>query len=145
LRQLAEQLQISDAVVFAGRVPHRDVARYYSIIDLFVVPRIDAPVTRLVTPLKPYEAMAMERTVLVSRLPALMEMIREGETGYAFPAGNFSALATLISRLCANPQERNIVGKRARRFVAEERSWASLTNRYLSIYQGVLDSVGDVR
>jgi glycosyltransferase involved in cell wall biosynthesis len=139
LKRLAVELKIADAVVFTGRIPHQDVARYYSIIDLFVVPRIDAPVNRLVTPLKPYEAMAMERTVLVSRLPALMEMIKEGETGYAFPAGDFSALATLLTRLCADAHARDVVGMSARRFVANERAWKNITQQYLALYRNALD------
>ena len=66
---------------FAGRVPHGDVGAYYSLIDLFVVPRTNDRVSQLVTPLKPYEAMAMERCLVVSGVGALLEIVQDGETG----------------------------------------------------------------
>ena len=65
LERLAAELGIGGAVVFTGRVPHDEVLRYYSLIDLFVVPRRAEATSELVTPLKPYEAMAAERPVIV--------------------------------------------------------------------------------
>jgi glycosyltransferase involved in cell wall biosynthesis len=40
LKILADRLEILDNVVFTGEVPHESVAEYYSLIDIFVVPRI---------------------------------------------------------------------------------------------------------
>ena len=59
------------APIFTGRVPHDEIERYYRTIDMFVVPRTNDRVSQLVTPLKPYEAMAMEKAVIVSSVGAL--------------------------------------------------------------------------
>ena len=69
LEELSHALGLDDGtVVFTGRVAYADINAYYSLIDVFVVPRRDVGVTsQLVTPLKPYEAMAMERVVVMSR------------------------------------------------------------------------------
>ena len=48
-----------------------EVLDYYALLDVFVIPRVDELAARLVTPLKPYEAMAAGRPLLVSDLEAL--------------------------------------------------------------------------
>ena len=77
-------LTASGGVVFTGRVPHREIARYYRTIDVFVVPRTNDRVSQLVTPLKPYEAMAMEKALVVSAVGALLEIVDEGITARTF-------------------------------------------------------------
>ncbi len=100
LREFGDSLGLDDgAVIFTGRVAYADINAYYSLIDAFVVPRSDVGVTRLVTPLKPYEAMAMERVVVMSRLDPLMEMIIEGETGVSFTPGDPIDLADVLEPL----------------------------------------------
>ena len=56
----------SHAVIFAGRVPHEEVPRYYDLVDVLVYPRSPMRLTELVTPLKPLEAMAQGRLVVAS-------------------------------------------------------------------------------
>ncbi|HEX5828560.1 MAG TPA: glycosyltransferase, partial [Candidatus Limnocylindrales bacterium] len=46
-------------VRFTGRIPHDRIARYYAQYDVFANPRHDERASRLITPLKPYEAMAL--------------------------------------------------------------------------------------
>ena len=53
---------------FTGRVPHEEVERYYSLIDLLAYPRKASRLTELVTPLKPLEAMAQGRIVAASSI-----------------------------------------------------------------------------
>src|SRR5207248_6496759 len=85
LRQLAKELRLGKAIVFAGRVPHHDIHRYYDLADLLVFPRLSIRLTELVTPLKPLEAMAQERIVVASDVGGHRELIRDREIGYLFP------------------------------------------------------------
>ena len=52
LKKLAAELGIENSVVFAGRVPHESVQRYYDLIDVLVYPRLSIRLTEFVTPLK---------------------------------------------------------------------------------------------
>jgi len=136
LRQLSHTLGLDDGtVVFTGRVAYADINAYYSIIDAFVVPRHDVGVARLVTPLKPYEAMAMERTVVMSRLEALMGMITEGETGVSFTPGDARDLADVLEPLLIDPERRDAIGRAAGAWVREQRSWRRNGQLYLELYQ----------
>ena len=62
LQDLTNNLGLTDLVLFTGRVPHEEVERYYSIVDIAPFPRLPQPVTEMVSPLKPFEAMAMQQS-----------------------------------------------------------------------------------
>ncbi|WP_131106307.1 glycosyltransferase family 4 protein [Ornithinimicrobium sufpigmenti] len=128
----------SDVVTFTGRVPHAHVAQAYALLDVLVVPRSDERAARLVTPLKPYEAMAMGVPVVVSAQPALLEVIGDGERGWSYPSGDAPALARLLRRLAADPARRAAVAARARDWVVQERTWAGNAQRYAALYGSVL-------
>jgi glycosyltransferase involved in cell wall biosynthesis len=122
-------------LIMPGRVPHEDVVGYYSLIDVFVVPRTAARVSQLVTPLKPFEAMAMERPVVISDLPALREIVEPGETGLTFRAEDADDLATVVEGLLDDPALRNRLGRQAREWVLTERTWAANGRRYRELYE----------
>ena len=79
--------------IFVGRVPHDEVERYYSLIDILAYPRKAMRLTDLVTPLKPLEAMAQRKLVAASDVGGHRELIRDGVTGTLFPAGDPPAIA----------------------------------------------------
>ena len=53
--------------------------------------------TELVTPLKPLEAMAQGHLFVASDVGGHKELIRDGETGRLFAAGNADALAAALA------------------------------------------------
>lgn len=134
LKQRARELGISPRVVFVGRVPHEQVARYYSLVDVFVYPRYSMRLTELVTPLKPLEAMAQGRLVVASDVGGHRELIRDGETGVLFRAGDAASLASQVSELLARPQQWPVIRAAARRFVEVERNWSASVARYEQVY-----------
>ena len=122
-------------VIFTGRVPHDRILDYYRLIDVFVVPRTNDRVSQLVTPLKPYEAMAMERALVVSRVDALAEMVTDGETGRTFVPEDAASLAGVIEELILDPDLRRRLGQNAREWVSTHRTWASNGRRYRELYE----------
>ncbi len=130
---LADRLGLSAHVRFPGRVPHERIVAHYEAIDVFVVPRRDQRVCRMVTPLKPVEAMALERAVVVSALPALEELVEPGRTGLTFPAEDPVALADVVAPLLDDPRRRAELGAAARQRVLEERTWTANAARYRRI------------
>jgi glycosyltransferase involved in cell wall biosynthesis len=137
LERLAEAEGAGDAVLFTGRVPHDRVLDYYRLLDVFVVPRIAERAARLVTPLKPFEAMAAGLPVVVSALAPLLEIVGDGERGRAFPPGDADALAEVLAELWRDPDTRSELAKRARDWVVAERQWSANAARYAAIYAAV--------
>lgn len=134
LEQLARRLKVAHLVTFTGRVEHGRVPSYYALIDIFAVPRTAEITSQLVTPLKPYEAMAMERTVVVSATEALLEVVTPGVTGMAFEPEDAEALAHLVDQLIDDPGGRAELGAAARRWTLEHRTWAQNVDRYRALY-----------
>lgn len=135
LKTLAKRLDIEKHVIFAGRVPFQQVRNYYSIMDIFPFPRIPSDVSQLVTPLKPYEAMAMRKTVLVSNLAALREMVIDGDTGLYFRPGDIDDLAEKLNYLISDESARWGLASRGREWVVKNRDWRDISKQYRSVYE----------
>jgi len=135
LRALATQLGIAEHVVFTGEVPHDQIPSYYALIDIFVVPRVRDFASDFVTPMKPFEAMAMGRALVVSDRPALLEIVGEGgERGAIFRAGDDRDLAGNLVRLAGSPEARQELARQGRRWIEAERSWDKTIRIYDQVY-----------
>jgi PEP-CTERM/exosortase A-associated glycosyltransferase len=134
LKRLAGRLGLAHAVRFAGRVPHAEVQRYYSIIDVLAYPRRSMRLTDLVTPLKPLEAMAQGRVVLASDVGGHRELIRDGVNGALFRAGSVESLTESLLALLRGRPPWEELRRNGRRFVEQERTWRASVARYDPIY-----------
>lgn len=120
--------------IFTGNIPHHEIPRYYSVMDILVYPRKRSRLTELTTPLKPLEAMAMEKVVIASDVGGLRELLDDGNAGYLVEADNVEALAERLLELAENESERLTMAKRAKEFVVGRRNWSSIAVLYQSIY-----------
>lgn len=120
---------------FVGRVPHDEVDRYYSLIDILAYPRKAMRLTELVTPLKPLEAMAQRKLVAASNVGGHRELIENGVTGSLFAPDDPAALAAALEALFADRGQWDTRRDRARRFVEKDRNWSSNISCYIPAYQ----------
>ena len=137
LKAQAQRLGLTDKVVFTGRVPHTEVHRYYDLVDVLAYPRHTMRLTELVTPLKPLEAMAQGRLLVASDVGGHKELIRHGQTGILFKAGSADALACTLTGLLRKRELWPALRKAGRRFVEDERNWASSVSRYVAPYRSL--------
>ncbi len=135
LKMQAEQSPARDHIHVIGRVPHDEVSRYYSLIDVLAYPRKAMRLTDLVTPLKPLEAMAQRKLVVASDVGGHRELIEDGVTGTLFPAGNPEALAATLDALFSDRAGWEQRRDAARRYVERDRNWSSNISRYVPAYQ----------
>ncbi len=135
LRQQAERLGLGEHVIFTGRVPHKDVGRYYDLINVLAYPRHPMRLTELVTPLKPLEAMAQGQLFVASDVGGHKELIDHGKTGILFKAGDCSALGTALLDLLNDRQHWPELKANGRHFVEAVRNWRTSVANYVSPYQ----------
>jgi len=142
LKAQVAALGIADKVVFTGRVPHAEVQDYYDLIDVLAYPRIPIRLTELVTPLKPLEAMAQGRMFVASDVGGHKELVRHGETGFLFRAGDEQALAASIDEVLNKRELWPRIRTQARYFVEVERTWKGSVERYQEVYGRALSAYG---
>jgi len=129
----AARLGLTD-VIFTGRVPHTEILGYYSLIDLFVVPRRPTGVAHLVTPLKPYEAFSTGRTVVLSNVRALAALAEQSGAAELFEAGDAQSLAKVLLALLADPARRRHLADTGAAWVRSHASWAANAATYRGLY-----------
>jgi glycosyltransferase involved in cell wall biosynthesis len=70
------------------------------------------------------------------------ELIRNGETGTLFKAGNAAALAAAVLDLLGNPERCAALKSTARSFVENERNWRASVARYHGVYAALVGESG---
>jgi PEP-CTERM/exosortase A-associated glycosyltransferase len=142
LPQWISQRGLQDQVIVTGRVPHRDIMRYYSVMDVLVYPRVKNRMTDLTPPLKPLEAMAMGKPVVGSDVGGLRELLSEGKVGLLFKAGDSDELAQRLVSLLTDSSAREQLAAAGREYVLQERSWDRLVMQYQSLYLSLAERCG---
>ncbi|NBU32333.1 MAG: glycosyltransferase [Actinobacteria bacterium] len=129
-----------ELITLVGRVAHSEVNSYYSIMDICPLPRLPLPICEEVSPLKPFEAMAMGRCLVMSSVSAMAEIIGTEDIGVIFEKGNVGDLARVLAELIDSPDTRDRLGRNARAWVVENRNWPAITAEVARVYRefGVL-------
>jgi len=136
LIQIVSELEIEEKVLFTGKVDHSEIQDYYRLIDLFIVPRKRDYASDLVTPLKPYEAMALEVPLIVSDRKALIEIIGK-DRGYSFKTEDPEDLANLVCYCLNNMDECKSRAKTARAWLIKNRTWEKNAQLYRKLYENI--------
>lgn len=138
LRRLARTLGIERRVEWAGWLTPAEAWTRLRRGDIGVVPTRAGGTQELSTsPLKLFEYLACGLPVVVSDLPALREIVRDGENGLLFAEGDPDALAVALARLAASTvlRDRLAAGAVAG---ATHRTWASRAARIETVIARVL-------
>ena len=121
-------------ITFTGRVPHEEVERYYSLVDITPFPRLPLPVCEMVSPLKPFEAMAMGKAVVASDVAALAEIVTPGTNGLLHAKGEAASLTSELRRLLDDPELVKRLGSQAREWVVQHRDWRQISTIVAETY-----------
>jgi len=107
--ELAEQLGITENAMFLGYVRHDEIAKYYSIANVYVLTSIWEEWSNTIM-----EAMAAGVPVIASNVGANPYTVKDGETGFLFPRGDFRALAEKIAYVLDHSDEMMEISRKAR-------------------------------
>ncbi len=136
LMQLAEELNISEFVQFAGRVDYAHIEKYHNKIDIAVYPSI-IPESFGVSIL---EASACQKPVIVTRVGGLREVVREGETGLFVEPKNERKLAEAIQLLIDDEKRRIEMGIAGRAWVENKFNFDHNVEQMLRIYKETIQA-----
>lgn len=127
LRRLAERADVTDAVVFTGRVPSGELAAHHTIGDVFAMPcrtrgaGLDVEGLGIVF----LEASASGVPVVAGRSGGAPETVREGRTGHVVDGRDVPELARTLTGLLADPDAAAAMGRAGREWVQQEWRWDS--------------------
>jgi glycosyltransferase involved in cell wall biosynthesis len=111
LARKAVELGIAERVRFLGFLNQSQLPSAYCTAEVFVLPSLFEPFGLVVN-----EAMLCGLPVVVSdRVGARFDLVRDGENGYVYPAGNVEALAAILCEILGDAEKRATMGAAARR------------------------------
>ena len=137
LKDQVRNLKLERYVMMPGQVTQDKIPALYSQVDIMAFPRYSTRLTEMVTPLKPLEAMAMGKAVVASDVGGHKELIRHGDTGLLFRAGDVDALVSQLGDVLDNVDLRHSLEKRGVAWVRNERSWSKTIQPYAELYKRV--------
>ncbi|MEV8144211.1 glycosyltransferase [Specibacter sp. NPDC078709] len=124
LKEQSNALGLSDCVTFTGRIPSTEVAAYISVFDIMPCPRRKLQVTEMVSPLKPLEAMACGKAMILSDLAPMRELAgSHGERALLAVPGDVESLSSAITALMDDDALSRSMARRARLWTIRERTW----------------------
>lgn len=114
LQALAGQLGVAERVVLLGPVPPTERFKLIAGVDICLLPLTLSSIgSRYTSPLKLFEYMAMGKAIVASDLPALREVLRDGDNALLTAPEDPPAIAAAINRLLADPALCQRLGQQA--------------------------------
>lgn len=137
LEAQAQALGIAGQVSFLGARTPAEVPAFFRDAALFVMPSVvaasgDQEGLGLVAA----EALASGCPVVAHDLPAVRDLVRDGETGLMVPPGDVPALAAAIARLLDDPAQAAALAEAGRRHITGNYAWQAVAQRYRRLYAG---------
>lgn len=121
-----EQTGAADHIIRTGRVPHDEAPRYYSLADALVLGRRDIPLTRMISPIKPLEALAMGKHVISTDVAAVREILEAADAGRIVPANAPYGLAHAIAEAATDRDQWRARSDAVRQWTVTRRDWSVL-------------------
>jgi glycosyltransferase involved in cell wall biosynthesis len=140
-RKLAEKLEVEDRVHWEFALPDAELARWreHALLSLAPLKDCSRNVVQGCAPLKILESMAAGVPVVASDLPAVRELIDDGEHGRLVAPDRPGELARAIRVLLDFPERRARMGQAARQHVATHLSWDASLAQLRELYTAQAD------
>lgn len=134
LRAAARTSPVAAHIRMMGAVPPEAVDAYYALAQLMVYPRRSLRLTELVTPLKPIEAMAKAKPVVLSDIGGHRDLLCQKDIGIFVPPSDPVALATRLAQMLADAPLRQMAAQAGQAYVAAHHDWTRLVDHYEAVY-----------
>lgn len=105
-------ISIHEKVVVLPKIPFAELPKHLAAADILVIPQRDTTDTQGQIPAKLFDAMAMAKPIVTTRISDIPEVL--GENGYLVEPGNPEELALTLQHILDHPQEAKARGLRAR-------------------------------
>lgn len=136
LKRLVKAENIEDQVIFTGAKYDDDLKKEYARADAFVYTSVYENLGQTIL-----EAAAAGLPVVATPVGVANELVVEDETGYLTPIGESGAVAENVKKLRRHGAQE--MGRRMRNRVENRYDWETIIDKYVDIYEEVIDSTKD--
>lgn len=120
--------------IWTDRIDFKDSPDYTAACDIYAIPTKDTLYARAQTPMKIFEAMAMGKPILASRISDIPVFLDGGRCGSMVKPGNQKELEAALRKLVDDKSYRESLGKRAKSFYSEKFGQKQLQKKLLDMY-----------
>ncbi|WP_433476891.1 glycosyltransferase family 4 protein [Spirillospora sp. CA-142024] len=147
VRRLAERLGVAERIDWRFTLPHHEVAAWLAHAEVSLAPLTGCTrnLDQGCAPLKVIESMAAGVPVVASDLPAVRELMADGEHGRLVPADRPAELARAVRILLEYPEEAAAMGRRGREHIEDSLTWARSRARLAEVYRSIARVRSDFR
>lgn len=132
LEELARSLGIYDKVKFLGYIPHQEVPKYLNAFTVSVSASVSESESFGVAAV---EAQACGIHVVVSNIGGLLEVVKDGATGFFVPPRNPEATAEAFEKILIDSELRRKLSINARSFVLKKFSRSDNLQLIVDVYK----------
>jgi len=123
LKDLVYKLGLEEKVNFHSPVPFNEVPEYINCADAGILPFPEWPVWNTSSPIKLFEYLACGKPVIVTKIPAHINVIREKSFAFWAETSNPKGIAKAILEAYNSKNYFKELGKKARDFVGKNYTW----------------------
>ena len=136
LEKLKKLANGNNNIEFKGKVSSDEISKAYDQVDVIINPRIKSYLTDTVTPLKPLEAMAYKKLVLVSDVGGMKELVKNEFNGIVFNSDSYKEIKNVIIDVI-NRNDLDKIIENGYMYIKEERNWKMNAEKYYTIYKNL--------
>jgi len=133
LNYLIRQANISEKVIFIGKVPNNKLKEYYSATDVLILPTISEGLPKVII-----EALACECPVIATNTSGNPEIIHHMKTGLLVPTKDPDAIKDAILWTMNNRKKIKQMAHNGRQLVLKEYTWKKSAKKYASLYNSLI-------
>jgi len=138
LESLITELNLGNFVEFLGSKEHKEIAIYYNLADVLVLPAVTAKMGTEAFGLVLAEAMACGTCVIGSSSGGIKDIIHNGVNGMIFKEKNSEELADKIIRVIKDTKLRKKLSRNGAIFSKRNYDWNAISKKFLRIYKKLL-------
>jgi glycosyltransferase involved in cell wall biosynthesis len=131
----AAERGLTDLVKFTGRLPKTEMPRVLTSSEALLVHLSACDLFTTVIPSKIFEAMAMERPIIMGVQGESADIVRDANAGLDMEPGNADSLIECLTQLKEDAELYASIKSNGRRFVLEEFSRDTFAARYLELLE----------
>jgi glycosyltransferase involved in cell wall biosynthesis len=122
IQYLINMKKLNTKIEILGQVSYDMIEKYYNMIDIICLPRINSEVCNIVAPLKPYESMMYGKIVFASSVDALTDIITHNVNGIIFDRDDINDLVAKISEIIDGKYNLEMIQKNGYEYV-KNKTW----------------------